>query len=155
MCFPWAPSVRFASSACFTADAAGQMDLSRQKPDSGSYDFVDSMGLIVSLKCQDPQGLSNSYELVVYEDAGEPTPPPYVIPSGESSVRVAPRVVLSLGGNARAQAEGWEKIIAFFKHGNKNQAVAAGRFLFGSLLKTDLTRASYPGLIRRPAHRAR
>ena len=50
--------------------------------------------------------------------------PPYVIPPGESSVKVAPRVVLSLGGtlegNARAQAEGWEKIVAFFKHGNKN-----------------------------------
>jgi esterase/lipase len=58
MCFPWAPSVRFASFAWFTADAAGQVDLSRQKPDSGSYDFIDSMGLIVSLKCQDPHGLA-------------------------------------------------------------------------------------------------
>ena len=58
MCLPWAKSVLFESFAWFTADAAGQVDLSRQKPDSGSYDFVDSMGLIVSLKCQDPQGLS-------------------------------------------------------------------------------------------------
>jgi len=65
-----------------------------------------------------------AYELVVYEDAGEPTPPPYVIPPGTSNVKVAPRVVLSLGGtlegNARAQGEGWEKIVAFFKNGIQN-----------------------------------
>ena len=43
------------------------------------------------------------------------------MPPGEASVTVAPRVVLSpggtLAGNARAQADGWEKIVAFFKRG--------------------------------------
>jgi len=52
---PWAKDVPFESSAWFTADAMGNLDLSRQKPDSGSYDFVDSMGLIVSVKSQDPK----------------------------------------------------------------------------------------------------
>jgi esterase/lipase len=58
MCFPWAKSVLFESHAWFTADANGQVDLSHQKPDSGSYDFVDSMGLIVSLKSTDPNGIA-------------------------------------------------------------------------------------------------
>lgn len=57
MCLPWATSVRFESAAWFTADANGQVDLSRQKPDSGSYDFVDSMGLIVSMKSSDPKAM--------------------------------------------------------------------------------------------------
>jgi hypothetical protein len=52
---PWAKDVPFESSAWFTADAAGRLDLACQKPDSGSYDFVDSMGLIVSVKCLDPK----------------------------------------------------------------------------------------------------
>ncbi len=57
MCLPWATSVRFESAAWFTADANGQVDLSRQKPDSGSYDFVDSMGLIVSMESPDPKAM--------------------------------------------------------------------------------------------------
>jgi Acyl-CoA thioester hydrolase/BAAT N-terminal region/BAAT / Acyl-CoA thioester hydrolase C terminal len=52
MRFPWAKSVLFQSFAFFTADANGIVDLSRQKPDRGSYDFIDSMGLIVSMKPQ-------------------------------------------------------------------------------------------------------
>jgi hypothetical protein len=48
--FPWAKNVRYESEAYFTADSYGNLDLSKQKPDSGSYDFIDSMGLIVSLK---------------------------------------------------------------------------------------------------------
>ena len=47
---PWAKSVLYESAAWFTADADGRVDLARQKPDSGSYDFIDSMGLIVSMK---------------------------------------------------------------------------------------------------------
>ena len=50
MRFPWAKSVLFESLACFTADSEGKVDLARQKPISGSYDFIDSMGLIVSMK---------------------------------------------------------------------------------------------------------
>jgi hypothetical protein len=57
LCLPWAKDVLYESAAWFTADADGQVDLSRQKPDSGSYDFVDSMGLIVSVKSQDPKAL--------------------------------------------------------------------------------------------------
>jgi esterase/lipase len=54
---PWAKDVPFESSAWFTSDATGRVDLSNQKPDSGSYDFVDSMGLIVSVKAQDPKSM--------------------------------------------------------------------------------------------------
>ena len=53
MCLPWASSVLYESSAWFTADPTGTVDLSKQKPDSGSYNFIDSMGLIVSMKSQD------------------------------------------------------------------------------------------------------
>lgn len=55
MCLPWAKSVLYKSFAWFTADANGRVDLSKQKPDSGTYDFIDSMGLIVSMKSQDPK----------------------------------------------------------------------------------------------------
>jgi hypothetical protein len=55
--FPWAKGVTYQSSAVFTADATGSVDLLRQKPDEGSYDFVDSMGLIVSMKSSDPKAL--------------------------------------------------------------------------------------------------
>jgi pimeloyl-ACP methyl ester carboxylesterase len=48
--FPWAKNVRYESSAVFTADAEGHLDLSTQKPVSGSYEFTDSMGLILSLR---------------------------------------------------------------------------------------------------------
>jgi esterase/lipase len=54
---PWAKNVLYESAALFTADAEGRVDLSRQKPDSGSYDFIDSMGLIVSVKSQAPKAL--------------------------------------------------------------------------------------------------
>ena len=47
---PWAKNVKYESEACFTADSNGSLDLSKQKSDSGSYDFIDSMGLILSLK---------------------------------------------------------------------------------------------------------
>jgi pimeloyl-ACP methyl ester carboxylesterase len=47
--FPWAKKVRYESSAVFTADADGNLDLSTQKPISGSYNCADGMGLILSL----------------------------------------------------------------------------------------------------------
>jgi esterase/lipase len=50
MNFPWATNEQFESNAWFTADANGQLDVDKQKPDSGSYDFADSMGLIVSME---------------------------------------------------------------------------------------------------------
>src|SRR4029077_19660471 len=54
---PWAKDVLYESAAWFTADADGKVDLSRQKPDSGSYDYVDSMGLIDSVRSWDPKAL--------------------------------------------------------------------------------------------------
>jgi pimeloyl-ACP methyl ester carboxylesterase len=48
--FPRAKNVRYESSAVFTADTDGNLDLSTQKPVSGSYDFAESMGLILSLR---------------------------------------------------------------------------------------------------------
>jgi pimeloyl-ACP methyl ester carboxylesterase len=48
--FPWAKNVRYESSAVFEADANGNLDLSTQKPISGSYDSMDSMGLLLSLR---------------------------------------------------------------------------------------------------------
>ena len=57
LCLPWAKSALYESAAWLTADGDGRVDLSRQKPDSGSYDFVDSMGLIVSAKSHDPKAL--------------------------------------------------------------------------------------------------
>jgi hypothetical protein len=53
MCYPWAPNTKFESFAIFTADESGIVDLSKQKPDSGSYDYIDSMGLFTSLQCRD------------------------------------------------------------------------------------------------------
>lgn len=50
MCLPWAENTKFESFAWFTADSHGNVDLSKQKPDSGTYDYIDTMGLIVSMK---------------------------------------------------------------------------------------------------------
>ena len=58
MTLPWAKNVPYESFAWFTADAMGNVDLSKQKPDSGSYDFIDSMGLIVSMKSKDSKAIA-------------------------------------------------------------------------------------------------
>lgn len=50
VCIPWAKDVRLESTAYFTADNNGCIDLSKQKPDSGDYNSIDSMGLISSVK---------------------------------------------------------------------------------------------------------
>ncbi|MBU5442928.1 acyl-CoA thioesterase/bile acid-CoA:amino acid N-acyltransferase family protein [Paenibacillus sp. MSJ-34] len=50
MHFPWAASEKYESFAWFIADSNGHVDLSKQKPDSGTYDYIDSMGLIASLR---------------------------------------------------------------------------------------------------------
>ena len=50
MILPWGNSIKYESFALFTADSSGTLDLSKQKPDSGSYDFPDSMGLIDSMR---------------------------------------------------------------------------------------------------------
>lgn len=50
MHFPWAVGEKYESFALFTADSNGNVDLSKHKPDSGTYDYIDSMGLIASLQ---------------------------------------------------------------------------------------------------------
>lgn len=57
MSLPWAKDVTFESFAWFTADSAGKVDLSKQKPDSGTYDFIDSMGLVVSMTNKDSKAI--------------------------------------------------------------------------------------------------
>ncbi|NMB55971.1 MAG: acyl-CoA thioesterase [Leptolinea sp.] len=57
MRFPWAKDVLYESAAWFTADKIGEVNLSLQKPDEGSYDFIDPMGLVVSVKSRDPKAL--------------------------------------------------------------------------------------------------
>jgi hypothetical protein len=57
MCLPWAKDVMYESAAAFTADSSGMVDLSKQKPDKGSYDSPDSMGLLVSMKSSEPKAL--------------------------------------------------------------------------------------------------
>ena len=57
MIYPWAPATKFKSFAIFNADETGIVDLSKQKPDSGSYDYIDSMGLITSLQCEDAKAI--------------------------------------------------------------------------------------------------
>lgn len=57
MCLPWAPDATYESFAWFTADEAGRVDLSKQKPDGGSYDYTDPMGLIVSMQSKDPKAM--------------------------------------------------------------------------------------------------
>ncbi len=57
LCLPWAPDVPLESFAWFTADAAGQIDLSTQKPDNGCYNYVGSMGLIESVMNPDPHAI--------------------------------------------------------------------------------------------------
>jgi dienelactone hydrolase len=59
----------------------------------------------------------HTYDLVVYEDAGEPYLVPYVFPVSISSAKMAPRLVLSMGGtlegNHHARVDSWDKAIAF------------------------------------------
>lgn len=50
MSYPWAKSLVFESTAVFTADEKGVVDLEKQAPDSGDYNGVDSMGLITSMR---------------------------------------------------------------------------------------------------------
>ncbi len=50
MCLPWAKDVKYESFAWYTTDSFGNIDLSKQKPDSGTYDYADCMGPIVSMK---------------------------------------------------------------------------------------------------------
>ena len=53
----------------------------------------------------------------------------YVIPVSGSSVQIAPRMVLSMGGtmegNARAQAGAWQKAITFFSQGENQPEVSS------------------------------
>jgi hypothetical protein len=76
----------------------------------GSLEIMDTLK-----RCK----YQHEYNLVTYEDAGEPYAPAYLIPYGEGKMKIAPRLVFSLGGtskgNAHAQADSWEKAITFLK----------------------------------------
>ncbi len=65
-----------------------------------------------------------AHELIVYENAGEPFLVPYVISAGMNSMKLAPRLVLSMGGtlegNVKALVGVWEKTVEFFGQTNKN-----------------------------------
>ncbi|PAF29082.1 acyl-CoA thioesterase/bile acid-CoA:amino acid N-acyltransferase family protein [Paenibacillus sp. 7516] len=56
MNFPWAKGEKFESFGVFTSDSNGKVDLSQQKPDSGTYDYVDNMGLIASMRKTNSEG---------------------------------------------------------------------------------------------------
>jgi hypothetical protein len=66
---PWAKDVLWESFAWFTADAVGRVDLSQQKPESGSYDFIDCMGLIASVQSQDPKALEKITRNISVEES--------------------------------------------------------------------------------------
>jgi hypothetical protein len=86
--------------------------------DCGMWNTYD--GCIEIMNTLRRNNYPHRYDLVVYEDAGEPYLVPYVIPAGESSAQLAPRLVLSLGGslqgNAHAREDAWEKAIDFLKN---------------------------------------
>lgn len=50
MCFPWAESVVFGSTAEYTADSDGCVDLTKHAPISGDYQGIDGMGFITSMR---------------------------------------------------------------------------------------------------------
>lgn len=67
MALPWADSVHFNSSALFTANADGCVDLAAARPDSGSYAEIDPMGLVSSLTSSDPTAISKISEGISVE----------------------------------------------------------------------------------------
>lgn len=58
MCLPWEASEKYEGYATFTADENGKVDLSIQKPVDGSYDWIDSMGLITSMQKVSSEGVN-------------------------------------------------------------------------------------------------
>lgn len=65
MHFPWAINEKYESFAWFTADTNGNVDLSKQKPDEGTYDYIDSMGLISSLQKISSEGESIAHNISI------------------------------------------------------------------------------------------
>jgi len=67
----------------------------------------------------EPAPRSTCYDLVVYENGGEPYFVPYVISVGLNSIKMAPRLVLTTGGtlagNAQTRVDSWEKAIELLK----------------------------------------
>lgn len=50
MVLPWAQAEKYESYAYFMADENGKINVSQQKPDVGTYSFVDGMGLFSSMQ---------------------------------------------------------------------------------------------------------
>lgn len=65
------------SHAVFTADKNGEVDVAAQKPDSGTYDDVDAMGLFWSMVPQDVKDLKsftrNKYSFYIKHEINIPT----------------------------------------------------------------------------------
>lgn len=61
----------------------------------------------------------HNYNIIVYENAGDPYYAPFIIPSTETELKLSPRHVLSTGGdledNAHTREDSWLKAIEFFK----------------------------------------
>lgn len=68
MHFPWAVSEKYESFAWFTADSNGHVDLSKQKPDSGTYDYIDPMGIIASLRKIHSEGGNIAHNISIDEN---------------------------------------------------------------------------------------
>jgi len=58
MHLPWAEDVKFESQADFKANSKGDLDLSKVKPESGDYNFINSMGLIVSMHTKNKKAIN-------------------------------------------------------------------------------------------------
>ena len=57
------PAYHMAAEAIFFADEIGEVDLGRQAPLAGSYDWIDPMGLIWSMQPEEPGASWPRYEL--------------------------------------------------------------------------------------------
>lgn len=90
--------------------------------DCGMWNTYD--GALEIMETLKKNNYLHAYDLIVYENAGEPYFVPYVIPAGESTARMMPRLTLSMGGtlqgNEYAREDSWEKTIQFFKQPEKN-----------------------------------
>ncbi|HTY89690.1 MAG TPA: acyl-CoA thioesterase/bile acid-CoA:amino acid N-acyltransferase family protein [Methanocella sp.] len=86
--------------------------------DNGMWNTYDGCMQIMDTLRQ--SNYPHKYDLVIYEGAGEPFYVPYILPAGETTMKMAPRLVLSMGGtlkaNAFTKADSWEKTIRFFKN---------------------------------------
>lgn len=77
-------------------------------------------GCVVLMETLQKYNYQYKFDLITYEDAGEPYAPAYLIPYGDGRLEIFPRLVLLTGGtaegNAFAQEDSWRKAIEFLKN---------------------------------------